>query len=148
MKTNDIIGAVIQYLRESTYLSYIDDNDIFEGARADRPNFPCITVEYVGSKVVEYNYPYEVRTCTLLVNIAVMNYDKDHQLTDDGATTKGLTTAINDVLKALSQDDNLGLTDVAFVQMPNDQASNINYPVRESEITVEIRYRQNRKTRA
>ena len=147
MTPNAIVAAVVTRLKTSTYLSYIDDNNIFEGARDDRQNFPSITIESAGGQVVEYNFPYEVKILKLIVNCAVNSYDKDHQLTDNGKL-KGLLTVKNDILKALSQDDNLGLSDVYWVYMPSEQDANINYPIRESNINVEIKYRMDRKLRS
>ena len=146
MTPNRIILAMIAQLKSNDALNYVDDNQIFEGVRIGLIVFPCIVVESLGDRVVEDNYPYEKLVLTVKEGGFINLQDKDHQLTDDGVN-KGLLTLKNDIKKAIYYDHTFGLADVYHAQCSNSQDSNIHYPVRGFEMTVDITYKQNRITR-
>jgi hypothetical protein len=146
MTPNSIIAALIAQLKNSASLSYVDDNHIYEGAREGIVNFPCLVIELVGEKVVETSYPFEHLVMTLLIHGSIKDYSKDHQLTDN-TLTKGPSTFMNDVKKAIYYDHTFGLAEVYDATCIDSRAGNNNYPTREILLTVEIKYRTDRKLR-
>lgn len=146
MTPNGITAALIAQLKSSTFLSFVDDSFIYEGVREGVVNFPCIVIESDGDSVVDYKYPYEVIKQRFKVAGFVSQYNKDHQLTDDGVK-KGLLTLKNAIKAAITSKETLGLADVYETKIPSSQDDNTNYPIRGFTMIVEVMYRQNRETR-
>ena len=128
--------------------SIVPSANIYEGRRDKNVVFPCIAVELGPDRVTDYSYPYEKITQVFKVWVFVQQYNKDHQITDDGVGTYGIGTMINYIKKALTQNQDLnGQVDIYDVKIPNTTPGNVLYPVLHAVINVEVFYRQNRITR-
>jgi hypothetical protein len=142
-----IVAAIQDVLQASSYLSYINNEDILLGIREGVTIFPCILIEPISDILTAESYPYEQRTISVNITAYVQVYDKDKQLVGD-TNTKGVLDVENDIRKALSSDITLGLADVYDTRIISSIHDFEQYPTRGFAINVECHYRQNRLTRA
>ena len=145
MTLNQVIAGVMTVLQKNQTI--VPATSIYEGDRSNNIVYPCLCVELGADRVVEYKYPYEYIIQVFKVGVFVQQYNKDHQLTDDGIT-KGIGTMINAMKLALTLNSNLnGLNDVIDVKIPSTVPGKIFFPMRDAVMSVEVMYRQNRQTR-
>jgi hypothetical protein len=142
-----IISTIQTLLKNSSDLSYIADGDILLGVRESITTFPCLLIEPVNDKIIVEDFPNEQRILSVNITGYVQVYDKDKQLVGD-ANTKGVLDVENDIRKALSSDNTLGIADVYDSRIINSVHDFEQYPIRGFAINLEVHYRQNRLTRA
>ena len=146
MTIQEVATAIISTL--GTNQNIVPAANIYEGRRTSNIIYPCIAVELGPDRVVEYSYPYEKIIQVFKVWVFVQQYNKDHQITDDGVGTYGIGTMINYLKKALTQNQDLnGQVDIYDVKIPSTNPGNVLYPVLHAVLNVEVFYRQNRSTR-
>ena len=142
-----IITAVQDALKNSSYLTYINDDSIFLGIRESITLFPCIVIEPSGDKLLDETYPYEGRAISINIFGYIQVYDKEKQIVGD-TNTKGVLDIENDIRKALSANNTLGLDGVYDVRLIATAQDITQYPTRGFVISVEVHYRQDRLTRS
>lgn len=152
MTINGILVALIAQLKTNLNPSIgamvINKNQVYEGVRENVITFPCIIVELGRNHVDDYSYPYEKISQYFKVGVFVQQYNKDHQLSNDPISgALGLSSLIDAVKLAITSNPTLGLNDVYDTLCPDTDPSNINYPIRNFTMTVQVKYRQNRLTR-
>lgn len=152
MTIQEITKALMSAL--ATNQSIVPAVNIYEGRRAQNINYPCICVELGSDRVVEYKFPQERIIQVFKVWVFVSQYNKDHQITDDGNGTYGIGTMINYLKLALTADKgnpNMatlnGQVDIYDVKIPSTTPGNVLYPILHAILNVEVDYRQNRSTR-
>ncbi len=146
MKQATIISKILTTLQESADLNYIDDNNMFLGVRENITIFPCLLIEKIDDSLLDESYPYEGRILSVNITGYIKVHDKDKQIVGD-TNTKGVVDIENDIMKALSSDNTLGLEDVYDVRILKSVEDYEFYPVRGFALNVEVHYRQNRTTR-
>jgi hypothetical protein len=130
---------------DSTLSGYI--KEVFLGVRENITLFPCIIIEYIGDNIGTETYPYEQRVLNVNITAYVKVTNKDKQIVGD-TDTKGVANVENDIRKALSSDNTLGLADVYDSRIMSSVHDFEQYPIRGFAINFEVHYRQNRLTRA
>lgn len=146
MTPASIISAIKDKLEDNATLSgYI--KQFLLGVRENITLFPCIIIEFVGDRLIAESYPNEQRILTANITAYVQVLNKDKQIVGD-TNTKGVADVENDIRKALSSDNTLGLTDVYDSRIVSSVHDFEQYPVRGFAINFEVHYRQNRTTRA
>jgi hypothetical protein len=146
MTTALILQEIQDILQNSTYLSYINDANIFLGVRENVTMFPCLVIEVAGDRLLDETYPYEGRVLGLNIIVFVQVFDKDKQLAGD-TNTKGVLDIENDIRKAISADITLGLADIYDTRLLSTVQDITQYPIRGFAISLECHYRQSRLTR-
>jgi hypothetical protein len=141
-----IVEEIQDILQASSYLSYIDDANIFLGVRENVTIFPCLVIEVVGDRLLDETYPYEGRALDINVIVFIKVFDKDKQLAGD-TNTKGVLDIENDIRKAISADITLGLADIYDTRLLSTVQDIVQYPIRGFAISLECHYRQSRLTR-
>ena len=147
MTPASIVAEIQDVLQASSYLSYINDDDIMLGVREGITVFPSIVIEVAGDRLLEENYPYEGRAINVNVIGYIQVFDKDKQLVGD-TNTKGVLDIENDIRKAISADITLGLAGVYDTRLLATVQDIDQYPVRGFAVSIEVHYRQDRLTRA
>ena len=148
-KPEDIISGLITQLKDSSYLSYVDDNLIFEGVRERITSFPAIVVEVLRD-VEDENIDvgnYVDLTLSLGIIGFTKVYDKDNPITGN-ANEKGITDLRNDIAKAICSDRTIGGTAIWTKIEGADYEYFEDGAIRAVSIEVSITFRQNAKTRA
>ena len=142
-----IIPALIARLQTDSVLSaYVPAANVLEGTReiGTMTAFPTIMIETDGDMLLDQTYPWERLILPVKLGGFIQAYDKNAQLSG----LNGLLQFKNDIKRCLSQDDNLGLSDVYSVIWQSSKDNNTFYPIRGFIASVNIKYRQNRTTRA
>jgi hypothetical protein len=142
-----IVTAISNILKNSSDLSYIDDNNILLGYRTNIVVFPCLLIEPIGDRIIAESYPNEQRILSLNITGYVQVFDKDKQIVGD-TTTKGVVDIDNDIRKVISADITLGLEGVYDTQIVSIVHDFEQFPVRGFGMSIDIHYKQNRLTRA
>jgi len=148
-KPEDIISGLITQLKNSSYLSYVDDNLIFEGVRERITSFPAIVVEVLRD-VEDENIDvgnYVDLTLSLGIIGFTKVYDKDNPITGN-ANEKGITDLRNDIAKAICSDRTIGGTAIWAKIEGADYEYFEDGAIRAVSMEVSITFRQNAKTRA
>jgi hypothetical protein len=144
-KPSEILSQLQDQLQASSYLSYVNDDNILLGTRDNIVQFPTIVIEPIGMKEIDNVYS----TQRLFFNIAVVGFihvmNKDKQIVGD-ATDKGILDLENDIKKAISSDITLG--GYAIDTNLNTTAYEfVEYPIRSLSINLEILFQQTAATR-
>ena len=147
MTPASIVTALQNILKNSSYLSYIDDGSIFLGVREGVTNFPCMVIEVVGDRLLDETNPYEGRALGINILLYIQVYDKEKQIVGD-TNTKGVLDIENDIRKAISADIKLGLADIYDTRILSTVQDIIQFPIRGFAVNLEVHYRQDRLTRA
>lgn len=141
-KPSDILTAIQTILKNSTDLSYVNNDNIFLGVRESISMFPSIVLEVTKDRVVQQVYPYEKIIMSVLVAGFINVFEKDLQLVGN-TTVKGVLDFKNDVKKALSSDHTL-----AGYAIDSNMVDSIDrfeeYPIRSFHINFEVYYEQDR----
>jgi hypothetical protein len=145
-KPANILSQLQTQLKNSSDLSYVDDNNIFLGAREGISQFPCIVLEPLNIGEVDHAYPKQRLTMTVAVVGFISITNKDKQIVGD-ATEKGVMDFENDVKKAICSDITLGgyAIDIALTMTAYEF---VEYPTRSFSINCEILFEQVSSTRA
>jgi hypothetical protein len=145
--TATILGKVQTQLRNSSYLSYVDNNFIFLGVRDNITNFPCIVIEPDSNDESDLIYGKQSMVFRVIVTAHIQVFDKDKQLQGD-TVNKGILDLENDIKKAISADRTLGITgSYVFARITATTYEFVEYPIRSVAILLEIEFRQNTTTR-
>lgn len=147
MTPASIVSAIKTLLANSTYLSYINDANIFLGFRESISIFPCIIIEPLGDTLTNEAMPNEYLILNVNITAYIQVHDKDKQIVGD-TQTKGVLDVENDIKKALSSNSTLGLAEVIDTKIISSVHDFEQYPVRGFAINLEVHYKQNRTTRA
>ncbi len=147
-KPEDIISGLITQLKNSSYLSYIDDNFIFEGVRERITNFPAIVVEIL--RDVEDKNTDVGSYVDLTLSLGIIGftkvYDKNNPITGND-NEKGITDLRNDMAKAICSDRTIGGTALWTIIEGADYEHFEDGAIRAVSMGVSIIFRQNAKTR-
>lgn len=142
-----VITALQNQLKNSTALSYVNDEFILLGARQGMAQYPCILLEPLPN-TEEFRNDQNVKV-DIRYFIAVIGYiritEPDKQIVGD-TNTKGIADLENDIKKAISADETLGgivIDTIIHTSDPDLQE----WPVRSVAIEVEIFFRQDRTAR-
>ena len=141
-----IFSTIQTILKNSSDLSYIVDENILMGVRESITIFPSVLIEPIGDKIIEESFAYEERILSVNITAYVQIYDKDKQIVGD-TNTKGVLDVENDIRKALSADNTLGLADTYDARIISSVHDFEQYPIRGFAINLEIHYRQSRTAR-
>lgn len=144
-KPAEILFQLQTQLKNSSYLDYVDDNNIFLGARENITQFPCIVLEPLNIAEVDHVYPKQRLTLTVAVVGFISITNKDKQIVGD-ATERGVMDFENDVKKAICSDITLGGYSID-VDLTMTAYEFVEYPVRSFSINVSILFEQDSKTR-
>ncbi len=141
-----VITALQNQLKNSSALSYINDEFIMVGFREGLPQFPCIFIEPMPSEESrnDANTKVDIRY-TVAVTGLVRVTEPDKQIVGD-SNTKGIADLENDIKKAISSDETLGGVVIDTIIHTSDKDIQ-EWPVRSVAIEVEIFFRQDRTAR-
>jgi hypothetical protein len=146
MTPSSIVAKIQDILQDSSDLSYVNDYDILLGVRENITTFPSILIEPTSDILIQEDYQFEQRELSVNITCYVQVYDKDKQIVGD-ANTKGVLEIENDIRKALSADNTLGLTGVYDSRILSSIHEFEQYPVRGFALNFSIHYKQNRTLR-
>ena len=144
---NDIILQLQTQLKNSSHLSYVSDDKIFLGLRANFDAYPIICIEPLNlldnaGSVMGIQY--------LKLKIALLAYiHMDTGDAEEGIADTSLNSVLkleNDIKKALDADLTLSgkVYDLNYGQSAYDFS---NYPLRGVQIEIELSFKQSAKTR-
>ena len=148
----DVLNALMAQLQASDELDYIEDSQIFLGARESITVFPTICIEREKMDEEEFVYPLARLRMEVVLIICIKTHDKESQLVgsgqdSDGATVRGTLDVENDVKLAIDADRTLG--GVAIHTKIMDSVDGIiEMPVRSVNLRLEILFQQTRAVRS
>lgn len=148
-KPADVLAQLKTQLQNSANLSYVDDANIFLGAREGVTVFPAICIERVEMVEEEYVYPKARLKMICEVIILVKCEDKDKQLSGDPSGSpaiRGTLDVENDVKLAIDSDRTLGGKAI-HLEILDSADGVVEFPIRSVNLRVSIWFEQTRAVR-
>lgn len=148
-KPSEILSALQSQLQANSNLSYVDNAQIFLGAREGIATFPAICIERVDMEELEYAYPIARLKMTVELIILIKCEDKNQQLVGTPAgnpAIRGTLDVENDVKLAIDSDRTLGGKAI-HTEIQDSADGVVEFPVRSVNLRLSILFQQTRSTR-
>jgi len=141
----NVLSALQTQLKNSTDLSYINDNNILLGVREGIIQYPTIVIEPLRSEESDETHNYQDIWYYIAVVCYIKTVSKDKQIVGSG-TIKGIADVENDIKKAISSDRTLNAKSI-WLEILTATSDFREYPVRSLTIEMRALFRQNSESR-